>query len=583
MIMTPLQKLKAATSRRDVASLLNINLPTLTYILFVREESKRYNTFAILKKGGGKREISAPSGDLKSLQQALAEVIKSCVLEIDIARGFVNTVSHGFMPERSIITNAYVHRNKNFVFNLDLKDFFGTITFQRLRGFFIKDKNFSLHVDVATLIAQIACHQGKLPQGSPCSPIMSNLIGQILDVHMLRLAKLHGCHYSRYADDLTFSTNEPDFPKQIAEQCPKNGAHSWNPGKDLVRLIEKCDFFINPKKTRMQYRDSRQEVTGLITNKKVNIRSEYRREVRAMVYKLFTKGEFTVEKLNVHAVHGVTTEKVKGSLDELHGRLGFIHSIDEFNRKLIKDHQYNHLEKHNARPSGKDTIYLRFLLYKFFYANPMPLIICEGKTDNIFLSNAIHELSAIFPSLVKHDATGKKILNLQFFNHSSKNTAKILGNESGGYAGLIGMMRRYCKELSLFKAPKGSYPVIVVVDNDSACTNKGGIYEFLKKDFGISAVGSEEKFNPFGNIFIVPTPLNGQPTSCIEDFFTHKDKSKIVDGKMFDPTDKLDKKTHYGKAVFAYKIVAAEPKNIDFNLFKPLIFTINKIINDYHP
>ncbi|MFX7853813.1 reverse transcriptase domain-containing protein, partial [Acinetobacter baumannii] len=91
-----------------------------------------------------------------------------------------------------------------------------TINFGRVRGFFLKDKNFALHEKVATVIAQIACHDNKLPQGSPCSPVISNLIGHMMDIMLVRLASATGCSYSRYADDLTFSSNKGKFSSRVA-------------------------------------------------------------------------------------------------------------------------------------------------------------------------------------------------------------------------------------------------------------------------------------------------------------------------------------------------------------------------------
>ena len=114
------------------------------------------------------------------------------------------------------MTNAYIHKRRRYVLNLDLEDFFPSFNFGRVRGFFIKDKHFALHERVETIIAQIACHDNELPQGSPCSPVISNLIAHLLDVRLARLAKAHKCTYSRYADDITFSTNRKEFPSDLA-------------------------------------------------------------------------------------------------------------------------------------------------------------------------------------------------------------------------------------------------------------------------------------------------------------------------------------------------------------------------------
>ena len=121
-------------------------------------------------------------------------------------------LSHGFRRKQSIIDNARKHRRCRFVLNLDLKDFFPTLNFGRVRGFFIKNRDFTLDEKAATVIAQIACFENTLPQGSPCSPIIADMLAHILDVRLVRLAKAHRVTYSRYADDLTFSTNERVFP-----------------------------------------------------------------------------------------------------------------------------------------------------------------------------------------------------------------------------------------------------------------------------------------------------------------------------------------------------------------------------------
>ncbi|MHB9342175.1 reverse transcriptase domain-containing protein, partial [Fusobacterium polymorphum] len=91
-------------------------------------------------------------------------------------------ISHGFVKERNIITNAKIHKNKKIVLNLDLKDFFDSFHFGRIKGFFEKNKDFKFSPELATLIAQLACYNGKLPQGAPSSPLITNLICHIFDI-----------------------------------------------------------------------------------------------------------------------------------------------------------------------------------------------------------------------------------------------------------------------------------------------------------------------------------------------------------------------------------------------------------------
>src|SRR6267142_2570826 len=200
--MPRLAALKAATSLSDVAQLLEFAPKALSYILYKQSEAKKYKTFQIPKRTGGQRTIKAPVNALKLAQRRLSDLLQDCVEEINASKGREDRAAHGFKRKRSIITNARQHRHRRYVFNLDLEDFFPSINFGRVRGFLIKNRDFELHEKVATIIAQIACHDNSLPQGSPCSPVISNLIGHMLDIHLAKLAFDTGCSYSRYADDI---------------------------------------------------------------------------------------------------------------------------------------------------------------------------------------------------------------------------------------------------------------------------------------------------------------------------------------------------------------------------------------------
>ncbi len=317
--MSRLADLKSATTLSDVATLLHFKPAALSYILIKLPPAERYRTFEIPKRNDGTRLIKAPADPLKLAQTKLSELLQDCLDEINGAKKSKDKLAHGFKRGRSIITNARQHRKRRYVFNLDLEDFFPSINFGRVRGFFMKDKNFALEAKVATVLAQIACHENALPQGSPCSPVISNFLAHVLDIHLVHLASTVGCTYSRYADDLTFSTNKKQFPREIAKPL-EGDPDLWILGAALQRLIERAGFRINPRKTRMQYRNSRQDVTGLLVNQKINVRPEYRHSVRAMVHRLFSTGSFELYRA-VEQDGKLKLEKRPGTLNELHGRL----------------------------------------------------------------------------------------------------------------------------------------------------------------------------------------------------------------------------------------------------------------------
>lgn len=584
VIQTPLMSLKSAKTVGDVAAIIGYKAQTLSYVLYYKEEATKYTQFEIPKKGGGTRKISVPSPDLKLIQEKLSNLLQDCVDEINILKDIRDRVAHGFKRNRSIISNAKEHKNRRYVFNVDISDFFGSINFGRVYGFFMKDLNFNLDSRVAAVIGRIACYDDALPQGSPCSPAISNLIGHIMDVHLVRLAKKHGCTYTRYADDLTFSTNNPLFPKEIAFPSADN-PNLWLPGKDLVGLVTKSRFKLNPAKTRMQYKDSRQEVTGLIVNRKVNVRNEYRRKVRAMVYRLFTTGNFNLEHKSVDEAGNQIKISNLGSINQLHGMLGFIDSIDLYNQNLTKEALGSlYVKKENAKAiTTKEAMFRRFLFFKEFYTANKPVIVCEGNTDNIYLTHAIRSLSSAYPLLAETTPEHKINLKIRLFKYADTSTGRIL-KMGGGFSDLARFIADYSKEQTRFKALGEKFPVIVLFDNDSAAAPILKAISEVKK----MKVESAEPFvHISGNLYALATPLlGGTKTSCIEDFFDASATKTTIDGKTFDPSKTADKTKTFDKVVFAHKVVVPQAATLNFTGFNQLLTNLTLLINDHlrkHP
>ena len=278
-------KFNEIPSRNTLADFLSIKRKTLTYVLFEKRTENCYDEFLIPKKDGTARHICASKNQLKVIQKKLSNSIWDYQTEIWNQKGIKPNISHAFEKNKSIITNAKIHRNKRFVICYDLKDFFESIHFGRIVGFFETNNDYKLPHEVAVTIAQLACYQGYLPQGSPLSPILTNLICQILDINLLKVSKKYKLDYTRYADDLTFSTNRKDF------LLVKD-----NFEKEVKAVIKHSGFTINDKKTRLIYKDSRQVVTGLVVNKKINVKKDYYKEMDcSKLCRQYKKGPMVVK------------------------------------------------------------------------------------------------------------------------------------------------------------------------------------------------------------------------------------------------------------------------------------------------
>lgn len=275
-------KFFASRDRRDIARLLEIPYALLVYHLFKTNPLRRYRSFELSKRGGGTRAISAPSNALKIIQRKLSDILQSLYQPPYSAQGFILT--------RSIATNARRHLRRGFVLNVDIENFFGSINFGRVRGLFLKPP-YSLTPEVATTLAQICCHNNSLPQGAPTSPVVSNLVCARLDRDLGRLAREYNLEYSRYADDITFSTERNTFPRAIAFFDSESGGKNASIGGRLSHLIESNGFQLNFTKIRLQSQICRQQVTGLVVNKKCNVKRQFVRQIRAMLHALEKFGE----------------------------------------------------------------------------------------------------------------------------------------------------------------------------------------------------------------------------------------------------------------------------------------------------
>lgn len=276
-------------SAEQLASAMGIEIKALRFLAYNRRTSKvsHYRRFLIPKKTGGHRLISAPMKRLKSAQ--------SWVLTNILDKVTLHDAAHGFRHGRNIVSNAKPHVGAAVVLNLDLKDFFPTVTVRRIKGVF---RSLGYSESVATALA-LVCSEPEvdqveldgetyfvargprhLPQGSPASPGITNLLCRRLDRRIEGLAQSLGFIYTRYADDMTFS-------------APADKAGSVNVGK-LLRavkdIVQHEGFVVHPDKTRVMRRGRRQEVTGVVVNDRMGVERAMLRKFRATLFQIEKDG-----------------------------------------------------------------------------------------------------------------------------------------------------------------------------------------------------------------------------------------------------------------------------------------------------
>lgn len=249
---------------------------------YARPEVTRnsYHYFYIPKKDGRKRTIQAPIGPLKDIQTCLNFILRSYWRPDECVHGFANG--------RSIISGAKRHTGKPYVFNVDLKDFFPSVTWIKvyagLKRIHIPAETAQFICDLCTVPSD-ACHSFKdvLPQGAPTSPILSNIACIDLDRRLSGLANSFGLTYTRYADDITFSSRYNIYQEKGEFR------------ELLIKIIGDEGFSLNDKKTRLMKRGARQEVTGLTVCEKVNIPRRWIKNFRAQIHNMKVNG-FTPEE-----------------------------------------------------------------------------------------------------------------------------------------------------------------------------------------------------------------------------------------------------------------------------------------------
>jgi hypothetical protein len=328
----------------ELSRAMNTSVGTIRYLSYNRIVSKttHYKRFYIPKKTGGKRLISTPMPILKKAQYWILENILEKIALKDAA--------HGFVKKRSIVSNALPHVKAEIVVNIDMKDFFPTITYPRVKGVF---QSFGYSEQIATILALMCtepeCDQIEidgqtyyaagterfLPQGAPTSPALTNIICRKLDARLMGIAAKLNFQYTRYADDLTFSASGEATQKL----------------KTLMGFIRKIvkeeKLVIHPDKIRVLRKGARKEVTGIVVNDRPTVNAKELDRFRALL--------FQIEKDGPAGKHWNNSTNLLASVK---GYASFVFMVDPIKgqpimervKKILDTHQFKHVIRHKPKP-----------------------------------------------------------------------------------------------------------------------------------------------------------------------------------------------------------------------------------------
>jgi len=333
----------AIATAEELATMMGITIAELRFLSFHRTVSRitHYKRFYIPKKTGGKRLISTPMPRLKSAQTWILETIPSKVPVKDVA--------HGFVTSRSIVTNAAPHLKADVVINIDMKDFFPSITYRRVKGMY---QSLGYSEQVATILALVCTEpecdeieldgqtyyaagtERLLPQGAPTSPAITNIICRKLDARLKGAATTFGFNYTRYADDLTFSASgEP-----VSNVKTLMGF--------IRKIVKEEKLNIHPDKVRVLRKGARKEVTGLVVNDKLSVKAKDLDRFRALLYQ--------IEKTGTAGKHWNGSKHLLASI---RGYANFIHMVDPVKAKpyvervnrILEKYQFKHEIRHKSK------------------------------------------------------------------------------------------------------------------------------------------------------------------------------------------------------------------------------------------
>lgn len=302
------EKFRLYENGNQLCELFKTNFATIQNLL----NDPVYKEYSIPKKKGGRRIIHAPEQRLLQIQKKINLHLQYIYLTVKPANvhGFtLNDVNKNY--QANIVENAKIHVGKKAVLNIDLENFFPSIAANRIKVAF-QNPPFQYNEQMATTLALLTTYQGKLPQGAPTSPVLSNFVCMELDKALVDWAEINQINYSRYADDLTFSADE--FISLEKQQ-------------EIRSMIVSQKFLVNEKKFRQHTSNRKQTVTGITVNSKVNVDRKFLKKVRAMLFDLRVNGLGIAAQNHFKLKEKPTTKQYFQFVNRLAGNIAFIGQV----------------------------------------------------------------------------------------------------------------------------------------------------------------------------------------------------------------------------------------------------------------
>jgi RNA-directed DNA polymerase len=319
-------KLLSLDKLADLKILLKTNLPHIA----MQCNEPKYKSYTIAKKSGGTRLIQEPNVQLKKYQSILNFYLQQYYhfLKPEGVFGFVINPNKS-IKKCNIADNASVHTNQKWVLNMDLKYFFPSIQAHKIKALFSSEL-FGYSTEIVHALSLLTTFEGKLPTGAPTSPVLSNFICISLDHDLLAYCAKNDIKYSRYADDLTFSSQSVFTEVSI---------------ESIKLIIAKHRFVLNDKKTRLKSINRKQTVTGLVVNQGVSINRPLLKTVRAMLFDASKNGIQTATANHFKLSLTQAKNQEIQFINKLNGYINFISQVKgkEDKMALLFRTQYNAL------------------------------------------------------------------------------------------------------------------------------------------------------------------------------------------------------------------------------------------------